>query len=37
LDKAKAIDASNEDVRTEIEQTRRACNAEKVLGNKPSC
>jgi TIR domain/Bacterial Ig-like domain (group 2) len=37
LDKAKAIDASNEDVRTEIEQTRRACNAEKVLGNKLSC
>jgi hypothetical protein len=37
LDKAKAIDASNEDVRTEIEQTRRACNAEKVLGNKPTC
>jgi TIR domain/Bacterial Ig-like domain (group 2) len=37
LDKAKAIDASNEDVRIEIEQTRRACNAEKVLGNKASC
>jgi TIR domain/Bacterial Ig-like domain (group 2) len=37
LDKAKAIDASNEDLRTEIEQTRRACNAEKVLGNKLSC
>jgi hypothetical protein len=37
LDKAKAIDATNEDVRTEIEQTRRACNAEKVLGNKLTC
>jgi hypothetical protein len=37
LDKAKAIDATNEDVRTEIEQTKRACNAEKVLGNKLTC
>lgn len=37
LDKAKAIDATNEEVRTEIEQTRRACNAEKVLGNKLTC
>jgi hypothetical protein len=37
LDKAKAIDAANEDVRTEIEQTKRACNAEKVLGNTPNC
>ena len=37
LDKAKAIDALNEDVQTEIEQTRRACNAEKVLGNKLTC
>ena len=37
LDRAKAIDALNEEVRTEIEQTRRACNAEKVLGNKANC
>jgi len=37
LEKAKAMDALNEDVRTEIEQTRRACNAEKILGNKPNC
>lgn len=37
LERAKVIDASNEEVRTEIEQTRRACNAEKVLGNKPNC
>jgi TIR domain/Bacterial Ig-like domain (group 2) len=37
LDKAKAIDGTNEEVRTEIEQTRRACNAEKVLGNKLTC
>ena len=37
LEKAKAMDALNEDVRTEIEQTRRACNAEKVLSNKPNC
>jgi hypothetical protein len=37
LDKAKAIDATNEEVRTELEQTKRACNAEKVLGNKLTC
>ena len=37
LEKAKAADALNEEVRSEIEQTRRACNAEKVLGNKPNC
>jgi len=37
LDRAKAIDATNEEVRTEIEQTRRACNAEKVLSNKLTC
>jgi TIR domain-containing protein/Big-like domain-containing protein len=37
LDKAKAVDAVNEEIRREIDQTRRACNAEKVLGNKPNC
>jgi hypothetical protein len=37
LEKAKAIDASNEEVRTEIEQTNRACKAERVLGNNPNC
>jgi hypothetical protein len=37
LDRAKAIDALNEEIRTEIEPTRRACNAEKVLGNKANC
>jgi hypothetical protein len=37
LEKAKAIDATNEEIRKEIEQTKRACNAEKVLGNKPNC
>ena len=37
LEKAKAIDMQNEEVRREIEQTQRACNAEKVLGNKPNC
>ena len=28
LEKAKAMDALNEEIRKEIEQTRRACNAE---------
>ena len=37
LEKAKALDASNEEVRSEIEQTKRACNAEKILGNKLPC
>jgi hypothetical protein len=37
LQKAQTIDAANEEVRKEIEQTQRACNAEKVLGNKPNC
>jgi TIR domain-containing protein/Big-like domain-containing protein len=37
LEKAKAIDAVNEEIRKEIDQTKRACNAEKVLGNKPNC
>jgi hypothetical protein len=37
LEKAKSIDALNEDVRKEIEQTKRACNAEKVLGNPVQC
>lgn len=37
LEKAKGSDALNEDVRKEIEQTKKACNAEKVLGNKPIC
>jgi hypothetical protein len=37
LEKAKAIDNSNEEIRKEIEQTRRACKAEVVLGNKINC
>ena len=37
LEKAKAIDNSNEEIRKEIEQTRRACKAEIVLGNKTNC
>ena len=37
LEKAKAFDAASEEIRKEIEQTKRACNAEKVLGNKPNC
>jgi hypothetical protein len=37
LEKARNIDATNEEIRKEIEQTKRACNAEKVLGNKPNC
>ncbi len=37
LEKAKALDAASEEIRKEIEQTKRACNAEKVLGNKPNC
>ncbi len=37
LEKAKAFDAASEEIRKEIEQTKRACNAEKVLGNTPNC
>ena len=37
LEKARAIDAGDESVRKEIEQTKRACNAEKMLGNNVSC
>jgi hypothetical protein len=37
LEKARAIDAGDEAVRKEIEQTKRACSAEKVLGNNVSC
>ena len=37
LERAKAIDASDEKIRKEIDQTRAACNAEKSLGNKAKC
>ena len=37
LERAKALDALNDEIRKEIDQTRRACNAERVLGNKPNC
>ena len=37
LEKARSLDAANEDVRREIDQTKRACNAEKVLGNPVQC
>lgn len=37
LEKAKAIDATSEKIRQEIEQTKRACNAEKLLGSQPNC
>ncbi|MGH7852678.1 MAG: Ig-like domain-containing protein, partial [Candidatus Binatia bacterium] len=37
LEKAKAFDAASEEIRKELEQTKRACNAEKVLGNQPNC
>jgi len=37
LEKAKAIDAASEEIRKEMEQTKRACNAERLLGNKPNC
>jgi hypothetical protein len=37
LEKAKAMDALNDEIRKEVEQTKRACNAERVLGNKPNC
>jgi hypothetical protein len=34
LDKAQGIDPSNAEIRKEIDQTKRACNAEKRLGRK---
>ena len=37
LEKAKTIDAQSEDISKAVEQTRRACNAERVLGNKVTC
>jgi hypothetical protein len=37
LERAKALDTASEDVRKEIDQTKRACNAEKVLGNPIQC
>jgi hypothetical protein len=37
LEKAKLIDSADEQITKEIEQTHRACNAEKVLGNKVDC
>jgi hypothetical protein len=37
LEKARTLDPSNENVRKEIEQTKRACNAERVLGSQVSC
>jgi len=37
LEKARAVDAVNEEIRRQIDQTKRACNAEKLLGGKPDC
>jgi hypothetical protein len=37
LERAKAMDALNDEIRKEIDQTKRACNDERVLGNKPNC
>jgi hypothetical protein len=37
LEKARILDPVDESVRKEIEQTKRACNAERVLGNPVSC
>jgi hypothetical protein len=37
LEKARAIDSGNDEIRIQIEQTKRACNAEKLLGSKPDC
>jgi len=37
LERAKAIDNFSEEIRKEIEQTRRACNAERALGSKVDC
>jgi hypothetical protein len=37
LEKARALDPSDDTVRKEIDQTKRACNAERVLGNPVNC
>ena len=37
LEQAKLIDGTSAEIRQEIEQTKRACAAEKVLGNQPNC
>jgi cytochrome c-type biogenesis protein CcmH/NrfG len=37
LEKARVLDPPNESVRKAIEQTKRACNAERVLGNPVTC
>ncbi|MGE5216884.1 MAG: TIR domain-containing protein [Chloroflexota bacterium] len=37
LEQARLIDRTSAKILQEIEQTKRACNAEKVLGNKPNC
>ena len=37
LEKARIVDPPNESVRKAIEQTKRACNAERVLGNPITC
>lgn len=37
LEKARSLDPSDDTVRKEIEQTKRACNAERVLGNPVNC
>lgn len=37
LEKARVLEPFDEGVRKEIEQTKRACNAERVLGNPVSC
>lgn len=35
--KAQTLDAANDEIRRQIEQTKRACNAEKLLGSQPNC
>lgn len=37
LEKARALDPASIEVRREIDQTKRACNAEKILGNPIQC
>ena len=37
LGKAKILDAESDEIHKEIEQTKRACNAEKILGNTANC
>ncbi len=37
LEQAKIIDSTNAEIREAIEQTKRACNAERALGNKVTC